>query len=94
MLTPAASLRRARYPRYVDRTLIAVPDSTYFFSQLVLIEPRLAYDPFSEHGGLLIVTVPKGNDFATFSLPIEPTPDILDQWTLYVRRPERSLAAR
>ncbi|KAF7798513.1 hypothetical protein EIP86_009734 [Pleurotus ostreatoroseus] len=50
--------------------------------KLVLIEPRLAYDPFSEHGGLLIVTVPKGNDFATFSLPIEPTPDILDQWNL------------
>lgn len=51
---------------------------------MVLIEPHLAYDAFSDCGGQLIVTLPKDNDFATFSLPIDPTPDMLDNWTMYV----------
>ncbi|KAJ3534892.1 hypothetical protein NM688_g7061 [Phlebia brevispora] len=50
--------------------------------KMVLLEPTLVYDITSEYEGKLIVSVPKGADFVTFHVPIAPTPDILETWSI------------
>ena len=53
--------------------------------QLVLVTPRFEYDPTSPHKGYMVVTVPKEDDDPVeFSVPIEPTSDILAEWPMCV----------
>lgn len=48
--------------------------------KLVLVEPELRYDASSSTQGKLVVTVRPASGPVSFSVPIEPTPDILAQW--------------
>jgi len=50
--------------------------------RMVLIEPKLHYDPSSPYNGKLIVSVPDGEKSRSFSVPIEPTPDVLTSWQM------------
>lgn len=48
--------------------------------KLILIEPKLQYDSLSPTNGKLVVTVRPESGPISFSVPIEPTPDMLSQW--------------
>lgn len=51
---------------------------------MVLITPRIEADPTSPYGGYLTVSFPEDSHCETFSIPLNPTPDILDNWQTYV----------
>ncbi|KAI0686817.1 MOSC N-terminal beta barrel domain-containing protein [Cytidiella melzeri] len=50
--------------------------------KMVLIEPRLQYDITSPFNGQLVVAVPNGDRPESFSVPIQPTPDLLLSWSI------------
>lgn len=50
--------------------------------QMVLIESTLEYDSSDPHDGRLLVKVPQESGPVSFSVPIIPTQDILDSWSM------------
>jgi hypothetical protein len=51
---------------------------------MVLISPWIKHDETSPHGGKLVVSFPPESGCETFEVPLNPTPDIVSQWELYV----------
>lgn len=51
---------------------------------MVLITPRIEPDPASPYGGRLVVSFPEDSGCETFAVPLNPTPDILENWLVYV----------
>lgn len=52
--------------------------------QMVLITPRVEVDPASPCGGKLVVSFPEDADLETFSIPLYPTEQMLEDWHMYV----------
>ncbi len=52
--------------------------------QMVLITPRIEPDSASPHGGRLVISFPEDSGCEAFSVPLNPTPDILANWPMYV----------
>ncbi|CAL1693880.1 unnamed protein product [Somion occarium] len=50
--------------------------------KMVLIESTLEYDSSDPHDGRLLVKVPQESGPVSFSVPIIPTQDILDSWSI------------
>ncbi|KAL0579242.1 hypothetical protein V5O48_002746 [Marasmius crinis-equi] len=48
--------------------------------KMVLITPEIVHDATSPYGGILEVTFPADSDCASFSVPLEPTEDVLKGW--------------
>ena len=72
-----------KFQRYVYSDVISYVSAVLIVnreSQMVLIEPHLEYDPSSPTNGQMVVSVPRGDGFVQFSLPIEPTKDVLARW--------------
>ncbi|KAK7686550.1 hypothetical protein QCA50_010150 [Cerrena zonata] len=51
-------------------------------SKMVLIEPRVEYNPSDSYGGRLVVKVPQTSGDVTFSVPLDPTPELLKEWSV------------
>lgn len=51
---------------------------------MVLISPRIEYDELSPYGGKLVVSFPPESGCPVFEVPLNPTPDVVSQWELYV----------
>ncbi|TCD62695.1 hypothetical protein EIP91_006555 [Steccherinum ochraceum] len=49
-------------------------------AEMVHIHPRILPDPTSPYGGVLTVEVPLSTGTKTFSLPLNPTPEMLETW--------------
>ncbi|KAH9854380.1 hypothetical protein C2E23DRAFT_818523 [Lenzites betulinus] len=49
-------------------------------SKMVLITPRVEVDPASPYGGRLVISFPEDSGCETFSIPLYPTPDMLEDW--------------
>ena len=60
----------------------SAPAALTCVGQLVLIDPKLQYDPASPTKGRLVVNVPLSSGTVALTVPIEPTPDILANWPL------------
>jgi len=52
---------------------------------MVLIEPTIERDTTLAYKGLLKVSFPKNSGCESFAIPLEPTPEILEQWKVYVK---------
>lgn len=50
--------------------------------KMVLITPRIIEDPSDPSGGRLEVSFPPGSGCETFSIPLSPTPEILQNWDI------------
>ena len=50
--------------------------------QLVMIHPKIHYDASSPTKGKLVISVPSDAGPISFSVPLEPTPDILASWPM------------
>lgn len=68
--------------RCVEGTTVTLrlADSHAFSFQLVLVETQLKYDRSLPYKGELVITVPFEPGRITFSIPIDPTPDVLQSW--------------
>lgn len=51
---------------------------------MVLISPQIEYDETSPYGGKLVVSFPPESECPVFEVPLNPTPDVVSQWELYV----------
>ncbi|EIW63739.1 uncharacterized protein TRAVEDRAFT_137982 [Trametes versicolor FP-101664 SS1] len=49
-------------------------------AKMVLITPRVEVDPASPYGGKLVVSFPEDSDLETFSIPLYPTEQMLEDW--------------
>jgi hypothetical protein len=50
--------------------------------QMVLISPRIEKDGSSPFKGTLDITVPTDPNIKNFSIPLEPTLEILEKWQM------------
>lgn len=53
-------------------------------TQMVLISPRIEHDEQSPCSGKLVVSFPPESGCLTFEVPLNPTPEILSRWELWV----------
>lgn len=51
---------------------------------MVLIEPRIEHVPSDPYGGRLVVKVPHTSGDKILSVPLNPSPEILTEWSMYV----------
>lgn len=49
---------------------------------MILISPQIEKDDSSPFKGTLRVTVPNDTSLQTFSIPLEPTQEILETWQM------------
>jgi hypothetical protein len=49
---------------------------------MVLISPRIEKDDSLPYKGLLTVSVPQESGIQTFSIPLQPTEEILADWEM------------
>ncbi|PIL31071.1 hypothetical protein GSI_05767 [Ganoderma sinense ZZ0214-1] len=56
-------------------------------AKMVLITPRIEPDSASPYGGRLVVSFPEDSGCETFSVPLNPTPDILATWPIAPGQP-------
>lgn len=54
---------------------------------MVLISPRIEHDETSPYDGKLVVSFPPEFECPVFEVPLNPTPDVVSQWELYVNFP-------
>ncbi|KAF9469583.1 MOSC N-terminal beta barrel domain-containing protein [Collybia nuda] len=52
------------------------------FPKMVLIVPRIEFDTTAPHKGLIHVTFPENSDCTPFTIPLQPTKDILSNWEI------------
>lgn len=53
---------------------------------MVLITPHIEPDADAPHGGRLIVSFPQDSKCETFSVPLDPSPEVIATWPTYVSR--------
>ncbi|KAI0829079.1 hypothetical protein BC628DRAFT_1362296 [Trametes gibbosa] len=51
-------------------------------SKMVLITPRVDADPAALYGGKLVISFPEDSECETFSVPLHPTADMLEDWPI------------
>lgn len=49
---------------------------------MILITPQIERDDASPYGGVLTLAFPSDSGYEPFSIPLEPTDEMLDKWTM------------